>query len=289
MVPMPQIITPPVTAFTPDGALDLDSTRRAMELAEPAVDGVFAMGTTGEFPAVERHERLQVIEIALDVFGPDRTIAHVGGASAHQALQLLDDAQQAGVRRHAAITPYYLTASDAGVLDYYQQLRSACRGELYVYAFPDVACSDVSPELLGRLTDEVGVDGIKVSGTASTRVDTYRAAAPTLPLWSGNDADLPHVMSAGGLGTVSGVSGVVPEAFVALRDAIASGDASAVDSAQQTVVKLVAALGPSITRLKRGLALRGIPTGPTRMSIDHVDDAADRQIREALEDLGVLA
>lgn len=281
-----EIITPPTTAFAADGSVDRAATRELLAHVEPHVDGTFAVGTTGEFPALTAAERKDLVADAVEVFGPERTIAHVGGPSIRQALQHLRDAEEVGARRHAAITPYYLTASDEGVFRYYSALREATEGELYVYIFPDVACSDVSPELLARLA-AAGLDGVKTSGAASTRVDAYREAAPAISLWSGNDADLPHVVAAGGRGTVSGVSGVAPTAFAELRAALASGDQADIDARQAVVRQLVAALGPSIARLKRGLDLLGLPGGATRMSIDPTTPDVDDQIRAALAAAGL--
>lgn len=284
MAHRPEIITPPVTAFTADGGVDLGATRELLAFAEPYVDGVFAVGTTGEFPALTREERRELVRICSEVFGPDRTIAHVGAPSVHQALPLLWDAQELGVRRLAAITPYYLTASDEGILRYFSELRRAADGELYAYVFPDVACSDVSPELLARLVD-AGIDGAKISGSASARAEEYRRAAPSLSLWSGDDSQLPEVMVHGGRGVVSGVSGVAPEAFARLRDALDAGDDDAVRTAQEDVVSLVKVLGPSITRLREGLMRRGLDAGTSRMPIDLPDAATRREISRALEPL----
>ncbi|SIQ11346.1 4-hydroxy-tetrahydrodipicolinate synthase [Cellulosimicrobium aquatile] len=285
MTTAPEIITPPVTTYDASGALDLGALRVLLAHVEPEVDGVFAVGTTGEFPALDAAERAALVRTAADVFGPDRTIAHVGAASVHEALDHLRAAEDAGVRRFAAITPYYLTASDEGVVRYYASLRAATDGELYAYVFPDVACSDVSPELLAVLA-ELGLDGVKTSGSASARVDAYRSAVPRLALWSGNDADLPHVVAAGGRGTVSGVSGVAPRAFADLRAALAADDAAAVVRAQAVVQRLVAALGPSIARLKYGLDVQGLPGGTTRMPVDPPSDAVKAEIRAALAAAG---
>ena len=284
MTQRPEIITPPVTAFTAHGDVDLGATRQLLAFAEPHVDGVFAVGTTGEFPALTREERHDLVAVCSEVFGPERTIAHVGAPSFHQALPLLRDALELGVRRFAAITPYYLTASDEGILNYFSALRQATDGELYAYIFPDVACSDVSPELLARLAG-IGIDGVKTSGRASARVADYRRTAPSLSLWSGNDAQLPEVLAQGGRGVVSGVSGVAPEAFARLRNALAAGDQDGARQAQKHVVSLVKALGPSITRLREGLAQRGLDSGTPRMPIDVPGAECRREISLALEPL----
>ncbi|PLS31278.1 dihydrodipicolinate synthase [Bifidobacterium margollesii] len=282
----PEIITAGVTAFDERGELDAGANLAFLRRIEPYVDGVLPVGTNGEFPALNAEERAKVIGWALEVFGPERAIAHVGAPSVHQALEHARAAAALGATRFAAITPYYLTASVEGVIGYYQSLRDAVDGELYAYIFPDVACTDVLPETLAELA-RIGIDGVKLSGLASTRVEAYREAAPDLALWSGNDADLPHVYTAGGRGVVSGVSGVAPQAWAALRDAYGIGEQSVIDEAQTRVQALVKVLGPSISRLKYGLMVLGIPVGECRMPIDEPSEEIKEEIRTVLHNTGI--
>ncbi|MFT9009582.1 MAG: dihydrodipicolinate synthase family protein [Bifidobacterium sp.] len=277
----PEIITAAIAAFGPDGQLDEGMNRAFLERVEPYSDGVLAVGTTAEFPSLSFEERRMLIRIALEVFGPDRTIAHVGAPSVMQAKAYAQAAMDLGARRFAAITPYYLTASQHGVVGYYQALRDCIEGELYAYVFPDVACTDVAAETLAQL-QELGLDGVKLSGAASTRLEEYRQAAPQLKLWSGNDADVPHILAVGGLGTVSGVSGVAPMSWAELRKAYESDDDSRIAQSQGQIEELVSVLGPSISRLKYALAVLGVNVGNCRMPIDEPDSQMQAKIRELL-------
>lgn len=281
-----EIITALTTPFDSSGAVDRPATRALLEHVAPHVDAVFAAGTTGEFPALDSDERAGVIADAVAVVGADKVVAHVGAPSLRQALSHLAAAEATGVHRFAAITPYYLTASAAGAERYYSALRAATQGELYAYVFPEVACTDVSARTLSRLAD-AGVDGVKVSGAASRRVEEYLSAAPGMKLWSGNDADLPHIVAAGGNGTVSGCSGVAPQAWARLREALVAGDEAEISAADSVVQVLVAALGPSIARLKFGLDLLGLPGCECRLPVDAPSAEVRTQIAAALELAGL--
>jgi 4-hydroxy-tetrahydrodipicolinate synthase len=283
MTSAPEIISAVPPHFAADGKLDLPALRTNLERLEPVLDGVFVAGTTGEFPALADDERIAVIEEAISVFGPARVVAHIGAAATHSALALARAALEVGAQRLAAVTPYYLRASTDGVRRHYAALREVVEdGELYGYLFPDVALTDVTPAELPGLV-AAGLDGVKVSGTASTRVADYLAKAPAgFKLWSGNDADLPNVLARGGRGLVSGVSAVLPEPWVAFRAAYAADDRSGVDRAQRAIEALVSVLGPSITRLKYGLSVLGLPSGPTRMCVDEPTAEVRTSIEAAL-------
>ncbi len=264
----PEVLSAIITPFHPDGELDLAGLDKNLRRIEPLVDGVFAAGTTGEFLALSQGEHEQVISAALDVFGPARVVVHVGAASTRDAVALAKQSSQLGATRFAAITPYYLKASTAGILRHWSAINEACDGEFYGYVFPDVAVTDLLPEQLPEVLAS-GIKGIKVSATASARVVEYLANAPEgFKLWSGNDADVPNVMAAGGTGTVSGVSCAVPTPWAALRDAMAAGDQEAADKAQAVIAQVVPVLGPSIANLKVALDRQGFAGGPCRMVID---------------------
>lgn len=102
-------------------------------------------------------------------------------------------------------------------------------------------------------------------------------------LWSGNDADVPNVMAAGGTGTVSGVSGACPAPWAALRAAMAGGDAAGIERAQQIIVRVVSVLGPSIAALKAALDLQGLAGGHCRMLIDTPNDLVQTQITDVVD------
>lgn len=278
----PEILSALTTPFRPDGTIDLPALTANIERLAPLVDGAFVAGTTGEFPALSPVEHASLVQAALAVFGPAGVVVHVGAPSTRQSLELTAEAVRLGATRFAALTPYYLPASVAGITRHWGVIKQACGGDLYGYVYPDVAVTDLLPDDLPAVLAS-GIDGIKASATAAGRVDAYLAAAPAgFKLWSGNDADLPHVMAVGGTGTVSGCSGVAPEPWVALREAIAAADEDAAAAAQARIEALVPLLGPSIANLKHGLDVQGLTGGTCRMPIDPPDAATRERIAEAL-------
>lgn len=278
----PEVLTALTTPFSANGDLDAPALTTLLQRLKPLVDGVFVAGTTAEFPALSESEHEIVVGAALDVFGPQHTVVHVGAPSTRQALVLTHAAKHLGAKRFAAITPYYLNSTPQGITRHWGKLVDDCDGELYGYVFPDVATTDLLPRDLPTVLAS-GIAGLKVSATASTRVAEYLAHAPSgFKLWSGNDADLPNVMTAGGTGTVSGVSGVCPTPWAVYRDAVTSGDASGAENAQRIIEAIVPTLGGSIADLKAGLDAQGLPGGPCRMLIDGPSPDQQARITEAV-------
>lgn len=281
---VPEILSALTTPLTPAGEIHREAFRANLERLVGLVDGVFVAGTTGEFPALTPAEHAGLVAQALEVFGPQRVVVHVGAASTRQALELTREARGLGALRYAAITPYYIPASPGGVLRHWAAINEECGGELYGYVYPDVAVTDLAPRDLPEVLKS-GIAGIKVSDSASKRVDEYLDNAPEgFKLWSGNDADVPAVMAAGGTGTVSGVSGVIPRPWAALRDAMRDGDAKGAATAQEVIKKVVPVLGASIAHLKHALHVQGLDdVKQCRMSIDQPDESTRARIAEAVD------
>lgn len=286
----PEIISALTTPFDGSGEIRYDVFDENLARLAPFSDAVFVAGTTGEYLTLRTTEHADLVAQALAVFGADRVIVHVGAACTRDALVRTGSALELGARRFAAITPIYHGASAAGTARHFAALRAEIGSHpFYGYLFPDVAITDITPDHVQPLLD-AGIDGLKLSGLASTRLQEYLAVLPTgFPVWSGNDADLPAVMAAGGTGTVSGVSGVHPYPWAAYRDAVAAGDAAAAERAQHTITTLVAAIGSSIAFHKAGLDRQGLYGGHCRMTIDAPTPAAIRAIDAALAIAGRTA
>ncbi|MFC4243750.1 dihydrodipicolinate synthase family protein [Gryllotalpicola reticulitermitis] len=270
-----QLLAAPVTAFDADGGLDIIATGRLFAfLRDAGVDGVFTPGTTGEFTALEDGERLAVIETALEEFGPDRTIAHVGAASARQTARLAHAATRLGATRLAAITPYYFPAGEQALLEHFRRVTDAVPdASVYAYVFPPRAVTTVAPETLARLAALPGMAGVKVSGLPLAENLAYLDVIPEgFEYYSGNDADIVRLAAAGAAGVVSGVSTILPELFVQVTRVIRAGeDATALQAEIDDAV--AASASADIGVLKAGLAERGLAAGIPRISIDPPSDA----------------
>ncbi len=71
---------------------------------------------------------------------------HVGAAAARQAEKLTAQAVALGARNLAAITPYYLPAGPAALIDYYRRLDAvAGSARMYIYLYAARTGSTVTP------------------------------------------------------------------------------------------------------------------------------------------------
>jgi len=284
--PRAEVWVATITPFRSDGELDTEALAPLFgRLLDAGVDGVFVNGTTGEFVALDDDERATTVAAALDVFGADRVIAHIGAADARHAVRLARRAAHLGANRLAAITPYYLPAGPHGLRGYYESICAAVpEAEVFVYLFEQRTGLAVSPEDFAALATIPGVIGAKVSGRQADRVLDYAAAAPGALIYAGNDRAFADVVAGGGTGVVSGKAGVFPQPWVAMAAALRSGDADAVSAARVAIDRASDVfVAGELDYLKAALAEFGLPTGPVRVALDGPDDVARQRIRAAVD------
>ena len=278
------ILTAVPTAFAENGDLDIAGSRAILEyVAKSGNEGAFVLGTTGEFAAMSQAERKEVMDAALEILSPVmRVVVHVGAPSTYEALQLVEQVKAAGGKEIAALTPYYLPASDEVLFRHFEAISKAAGDDLdiYIYVFRARTGNWVSEELLARLAELPNVVGAKISGESSEQVAAYRRAVPAdFILYTGADRELAVVTESGDAqGVVSGISSIVPKPFRELAEAAASGDADRLAAAQAAADDAVAVLTGDPARLHRAYEELGIPGGFARMNTEIIDAELDAEI-----------
>jgi 4-hydroxy-tetrahydrodipicolinate synthase len=264
------------TLFDDAGEVDHPAVAGLFASLVGRVDGLFVAGTTGEFPALQRKERIALAEAALRAFGPERVVVHVGAASTREAVALTRDAVAVGVHRLAVLSPYFLPVDAAAAARHFAAVADAAGSSIvYGYLFAERSGFAVEPAEFGRIAEETGLAGVKLSGAANEQLTDYIDALPDgARLWSGADTLLAQVARSGGAGIVSGLSSAFPEPFMALADAVAAGDPDAERSAQAGADTVLAALGGTVEGIKHALRLLGHGTGALRMPAPAVPDPA---------------
>jgi 4-hydroxy-tetrahydrodipicolinate synthase len=267
-----ELIAAVPTPFTASGELDLHGARQVFGFAASAGASLLVAGTTGEFPSLDDDERLALFETALDVAGPERTIAHVGAADTRHATRLAAAARAAGASRLAVITPYYLRARRDEVIAHFIAVRQAAGdAPVYAYLFPERTGVALPPADLSHVAARTGLAGIKLSGSSAAQLKEYVVAAPSgFAVYTGDDSQVLEAGRVAAAGVVSGVSSAFPAEFADLVAGVSTAGDRLVppDFESPLTGTAVRLLGPSIGRLKYALSLRGLAGPYARMTVD---------------------
>jgi dihydrodipicolinate synthase/N-acetylneuraminate lyase len=259
-----------VTPLRDDGAsLDEDAIRPYLEFLEAGgLDGILALGTTGEGILLSAAERRRAAELFLDD-GPLPVIVHCGAQTTAETVALADHAAASGAAGVAVIGPPYYALDDDALLHHFAAAARAAEPlPFYVYEFQARSGYAVPVRVIERLREEVSnLAGLKVSDRPLGAVTPYLLEG--LDVFVGAEELLPVE---GAAGTVSGLASVFPERVVAL-DGVGDLRAALDRYPFQAAAKYV--LG------KRGVPVREDVRAPLR----RLRDDEKRELDEWLESL----
>src|SRR3989441_3784349 len=203
------IIAPMATAITRDEKIDVKSTRTLVDfLIGGVIDGLFPLGTSGEFALFDREERKTVIETVVDqTKGRVPVLAGVSDPSLENVLAFAKDAEDAGADAIVATPPYYFTTSDDGLFDYFEAIAGKSGLPLVVYNIPEWTHLFVPPNVIQRLAEKRLIVGMKYTEYNFLNLLRFlRVAGGGLSLFIGPDAHtFTHLKNFGGGG--GGVEG----------------------------------------------------------------------------------
>lgn len=282
----PSVLAAVPTPFAADGTLNVESAADLYaSVAASGVDGMFVVGTNGEFPALSLDERRLLVELALEKGSGIAVFPHVGAASSWEAVQLAEHAVESGATRVAAVTPYYYAASNPELEGYYRSVAAAAGGrEVYGYSIPSRAGNQIDGELLRRLLAIPSFAGVKVSiPRAETVRELIEVAGERACIYSGSDAVARDALFAGARGIVSGPASAVPGPYVALADAIEAKDHERAQQAQELIDLIARTIGGNIALVKLALEIQGLPGGHTRAPLPRPSREDRLQIERAIE------
>lgn len=187
-------------------------------IVEAGASLVVPCGNTGEYYALTDEERIAVVQTHVDAVGDEATVvAGVGGSKKH-ATRLARQYEEAGADAILVMDPNFTYLHERGLLEYYRAIIEAVDVGVVVYKRGE----KVSKRLLTELSTEEQVVGVKYAVNDIKAFSQVRSDAPGDVVWINGIAERYalsfHVEGASGYTT--GIGNFVPEATLALHDAL---------------------------------------------------------------------
>jgi len=186
-------------------------------LVEGGVDGVLACGTTGEGVLLEVAERRAVTE-AFVAHAPEgfAVAVHAGAQTTKDTVALAAHAQETGAKAVAVIAPPYFPLDDDELSHHLASAANAADPlPFYVYEFAGRSGYAIPLSVVTRVREAApNVVGMKVSDTPYTAVEPYLGLG--LDVFIGSEPLALQGMTAGAVGTVSGLAAAFPEITASL-------------------------------------------------------------------------
>ncbi len=223
-------------------------------LASNGIDGLLALGTTGEGVLFDVDERKRVAEVFLACRGQLQVAVHCGAQSTADTVLLAEHAAEAGADAVAVIAPPYYAFDADELLAHFREAAQACDPlPFYVYEFAARSGYAVPLPVIASLREEASnFIGLKVSDTPWERFEPY--VLEGLDIFVGPEALIPQGLARGAIGAVSGLAGCFPDAVVALVREPTAENGARVGALRASLQAL-----PFQAASKMVLGLRGVP------------------------------
>jgi dihydrodipicolinate synthase/N-acetylneuraminate lyase len=244
-------------ALTPlrDGRPDEDAVEPYVDfLVAGGLDGVLAMGTTGEGMLFDLEERRDIATAFVDAARDRLQVAvHAGMQSTEDTVALAEHAASIGANAVAVIPPPYFPLDDEALFAHLAAAAGACAPvPFYVYEFERTSGYAVSRDVLERLQEGApNLAGMKVSDTPWEQFERYLDVG--LDVFVGPEAFIGRGLERGAVGAVSALGSAFPERVAAaVRER-----SNELASLRETIERF-----PRHAALKHVVRSRGVPIQP---------------------------
>jgi len=246
-------------------------------LAAGGVDGLLALGTTGEGFLLPVEQRMRAAQLFVEAANGRLLVAvHCGAQSTWDTVELAAHAADAGADAVAVMAPPYFLLDDTELFSHFDAAARACAPTpFYVYEFAARSGYAVSIPVIERLREAApNFRGLKVSDKPWERFAPYLIEG--LDVFVGPEALLPQGLAAGAAGAVSALASTFPELVAAAVREPGASDLAPVRAALDRF--------PFQAAAKLVVAKRGVPIGPdVRRPLRMLTDEEQRELGQWLE------
>lgn len=157
-----------LTPFDANGELDIPALRESVRriTQDPVLKGediVFiALGTTGEFYAMNEAENCKVIDVVTEeVNGAFPVMVGAGRAGTRNTIEVAKYAEKAGADSLLVVPPYYCMPTTDGIIRHFESLAEAVDVGITIYNNPVASKLWLPIPVLKRLTKVPNIIGLK--------------------------------------------------------------------------------------------------------------------------------
>ncbi len=283
-----------VTPMTNTGAVDYASLEALVEhQIKGGVDGIVAVGTTGESPTLTTQEHIEVIKKVHDFAnGRTKVLGGTGSNSTAETMHMTQECEDLGLDGYLIVAPYYNKPSQEGVYRHFAEIAKITKKPIMLYSIPGRCGIEISNDTVVRLRNDFeNFCSLKEAGGKVEKVaDMFAKANGKVDILSGDDGLTLEFMRAGAKGIVSVASNIFPAQIVEMVKAQASGDFEKAKSIEAKFSKIFKDLfiEPNPVPAKYLLAKMGLIKTPTvRLPLCEMSKANIEKLEATFNELGI--
>ena len=281
-----------VTPFSADGSVDNGRLQATVgEQIAGGVEGVCAVGTSGESPTLDYEEHNKVIEKTIEfVAGRAAVVAGTGANSTAEPVSLTKAAISiGGADASLQVTPYYNKPNPEGLYRHFMTVADLGL-PVILYNVPGRTGREIPLDVVVRLAAHPNIVAIKEAAGSVDRVSAIKDLLPDFTVLSGDDSLALPMISVGADGVVSVASNVIPREMGEMVRLARTGDFAAARGIHMKYYRLFRDLFIDVNpvMVKEALAITGRIKGVFRLPLCETTPANREQIRATLVSLGLV-
>ena len=281
-----------VTPFAKDGSVDYGRLRDIVSAQVAAgVEGICAVGTSGESPTLTHEEHHKVIEKTIEfAAGRALIIAGTGANSTAEAVSLTRAAIAAGGSDACLqVTPYYNKPNPEGLYRHFMTVADLGL-PVILYNVPGRTGREIPLDVVARLAAHPNVVAIKEAAGSVDRVSAIKAILPDFTVLSGDDSLALPMVSVGAEGVISVASNVIPREMGDMMRLALAGDFVGARAMHAKYYGLFRDLFIDVNpvMVKEALAMMGRIERVFRLPLCETDDARRARLAKTLQELGLI-
>lgn len=258
-------------------------------LRERGVDGVLALGSTGEFLRLDVPARKAALATIAELAEPLPVLANISDIRYQNMVELGHFARDLGLPGVAVMTPSFYPVSDADQLAFFERASAAFGGDMMLYNFPEHTGNRIALETVVAFAECAPLRGFKQSGGEFSYHEQLIPLGQEkgFSVFSSADTRLPDSLALGAAGCIGGLVNFMPEEMVAIFNIARRGASGDIEThrarlieARQCIDRLTFPLN-----ITAGLEARGLETGVPKTILS---ETSRRLYAEVVRDLQIL-
>jgi 4-hydroxy-tetrahydrodipicolinate synthase len=234
------------------------------DLIKAGVHGLTPLGSTGEFAYLNAEQRVAVVQTTIEATRKRvPVVAGVAATTTADAVAQAKTYQRLGADGILAILESYFPLKDAQVEAYFRAIADAVHIPVVLYTNPQFQRSDLSLDVIARLSTHPRIGAIKDASTNTGRLLSIMNRCPDIKVFSASAHIPAAVMLIGGVGWMAGPACIVPRQSVRLYELCRAGrwdEAMTLQRKLWTINEAFARFNLAAC-IKAGLSIQGYDVG----------------------------
>ncbi|MGB0849200.1 MAG: dihydrodipicolinate synthase family protein [Thiolinea sp.] len=282
------IYTPVITPHNDDGSINETGLESVIEhLIASGVHGLILAGTTGEYYAQSREERLHLMQVFQGIINKRvPLIIGTGAMRTEDSVEYAEAAAKAGADALLVATPPYAVPTERENALHALAIDRAANLPIMLYNYPGRMGVNMGEEYLDRVGRSPNFAAIKESSGDINRLHLLARDYPHIQLGCGMDDQALEFFAWGASCWVCAGSNFAPEAHIALYQACrVEGDfekGRRIMTAMLPLMRVLEQGGKFVQCIKYGLSVRGIPAGPPRKPLQPLNKNEKRDLEQVI-------